>query len=242
MPHRIMTLGKVRMNTAISVFLLSAAIAVPSAAVAETRYVTDVGHYVVRESADPGSPVVGTLASGEAVEVLSGDADGKVVHVRLPDGKTGYTQSRFLMDKPAARARVAELEKKLASLSADPKSGAAQLKQLQEERDGLKQALDEAQRNLSGARTELQQLRQASADPVAVGKERDALRTQLATLQKETEQLRGDAQERTSDEERMWFMVGGAVALGGVLLGLILPYLRLRQRRGSWWSSDISIP
>lgn len=212
------------------------------AASADTRYITDISRFTIRAEKDAGSPAVTSLSSGQTVEVVSTDAASGLAEVRLPDGRSGYIQTRFLMEKPAARDRVTELEKKLASLTADPKSGAGQLKNLQEERDGLKQALEEARRNLSGARTELDQLRQSSADPVAVARERDALRAQLAVLQKDTDQLKRDTQQRSSDEERKWFMYGGLVALGGVVLGLILPYLRLRQRRGSWWSSDISIP
>lgn len=231
------------MKIIVPVVLVLVTVHFPAAAIADTRYITDISRFNVRAGEEAGSSTIASLASGQAVEVISSDAASGLAQVRLPDGKTGYIQTRFLMDKPAARERIAELEKKLASLTADPKSGAGQLKSLQEERDVLKQTIEEAHKNLAAAKTELEHLRQASADPVAVAKERDALRTQLAALQKESEQLKRESQQLTSTEERKWFMVGGAVALGGVLLGLILPYLRLRQRRGSWWSSgDISIP
>jgi SH3 domain protein len=222
--------------------VLLAVLSFPAASAADTRYITDISRFTVRAAQESNSAAVASLASGQAVELLSSDAASGLAQVRLPDGKTGYIQTRFLIDKPAARERVAELEKKLAELTADPKSGAGLLKRVQEERDGLKHALEEAQRNLSNATTALDHLRQASADPVAVAKERDALRVQAASLQKETEQLKRETQQMSSDENRKWFMIGGAVAIGGVLLGLILPYLRLRQRRGSWWAGDISMP
>lgn len=225
-----------------AVLLAVALFPAAAAAAAETRYITDISRFTVRADKDSGSAAIASLSSGQAVEVVSTDTAAGVAQVQLPDGKTGYIQTRFLMDKPAARERVAELEKKYASLIADPKSGASQLKGLQDEREGLKRTLEEAQKSLATAKTEVEQLRQASADPVAVAKERDSLRTQLATIQKESEQLKRDKEQRTSDEERKWFMIGGAVAIAGVLLGLLLPYLRLHRRRGNWWSGDISIP
>jgi SH3 domain protein len=44
--------------------------------------------------------------------------------------------------------------------------------------------------------------------------------------------LRAEVSEIKRNTQRDWFLIGAGVLFGGILLGLILPRLKLRRRSG----------
>ncbi|XOV81029.1 MAG: TIGR04211 family SH3 domain-containing protein [Aestuariibacter sp.] len=60
------------------------------------------------------------------------------------------------------------------------------------------------------------------------------LRRQLNDLQVENTQINAKLQENDNAEFMDWFMKGGGVALGGVLLGLIISAVFKRRKRDQW--------
>jgi len=56
----------------------------------------------------------------------------------------------------------------------------------------------------------------------------------VADLARQVEELKARNAEIVNDQGQRWFLIGGGVAFGGLLLGLILPHLRFRRQRSSW--------
>jgi len=90
------------------------ALALCTAASAETAYVTDSLRLGIHEAADTSDQPFVNLVSGTPVEVL--ERNGNYARVRLDDGREGWARATFLVPTKPAAARIGELEAKVAEL------------------------------------------------------------------------------------------------------------------------------
>ena len=201
---------------------------------ADTRYVTDQLEATIRTGESVTHRITKMLPSGTAVEVLSTNPKTGYSRVRMPDGKDGYILTRHLMEEAPPRERVIELEAKLKELQQAPDQLTAKLVALQDEYTGLERAHAKLESTKRELEAELIAVKRAAADPLAIAEERNALRKQVADLARQVEELKAKNAEIANDQGQRWFLIGGGVAVGGLLLGLILPHLRLRRQRSSW--------
>ena len=218
------------------------ALASAPAASAATRYVTDDFKITMRSGKSTSHKVVKTLSSGTPVEVLSEDEDAGYTEIRTADGTVGFVLSRFLMNTPSARDRLAEAEAQLRQLQQEPDKLTSQLVALQEEYSALKSTHEEVSQVKQQLEQELAQIRNTAANAVALAEDRDRLRGKVNELTQQLEDLRLRELQLQNHSDKKWFMTGAGVIFVGILLGLILPRLRVRRRRDSWGSGSISIP
>ena len=179
-----------------------------------TRWVSDELSTYVRSGPTDGYRIVGTLTSGQRVEVVR--TQGDYSQVRAESGDTVWIPTRDLQSQPGPRERLPALDKQVAELSAQLKtiddSWKTRVQGMQETLDARKKLIDE----LQAARSSLdEQLTAAHSD------------------------LR-DAQAQLGKEQQLVLMrymaYGGVIAGSGVLLGLILPGLfRLKRKRNDQW-------
>jgi len=214
--------------------LLTALLATAGLAQAETRYVTDQLEATLRTGESLTHRIIRMVESGTALEVLGTNAKSGYSRVRTEDGREGFILTRQLMDEAPPRERVIQLEAKLKELQQAPDQLSAKLAALQDEYSTLERnhaKLESVKRDLEA---ELIAVKRAAADPLAIAEERNALRKQVVDLTRQVEELKAQNAEASNDQAQRWFMIGGGVAFGGLLLGLILPHLRLRRQRSSW--------
>lgn len=188
-----------------------------SAAQAETRYIVDQAKLPMRTGKSTAHAIVRMVPSGMAVEVLQQSSDG-YSYIRAGD-KEGWILSRYLMKEPAARSRLLKAEKELSKLQ----SLKQQKQELERERDELKKE----NRKLS---SDLKRIRETAANAVAVAEENQALKRQVEETELELESLRQETRDIRSGAQQRWFMLGGGAILLGILLGLILPRLKVRRK------------
>ncbi|APU31215.1 peptide-binding protein [Ectopseudomonas alcaliphila JAB1] len=183
-------------------------------AASNQRWVSDSLNTYVRSGPTDGYRIVGTLVSGEKVELLR--TQGDYSQVRSASGSTVWIPSRDLQSVPGQTERLPQLEQKVADLSAELKgiddAWKARVQGMQETLDTRKNLIDELQ--------------------VARG----ALDAELTTTRS---QLR-DAQAQLGEEQQQVLMrymaYGGSIAGAGLLLGLILPtMLRVKRKRNDQW-------
>jgi SH3 domain protein len=183
-------------------------------AAGNARWVSDSLTTYVRSGPTDGYRIVGTLSSGQKVELLS--TQGDYSQVRGENGNSVWIPSRDLQEVPGQAERLPQLEQKVAELSAELEgingTWKARVQGMQETLDSRKKLVDE----LQAARTALDsELSQARAE----------LRDVQAQLGEENQQV------------LMRYMVyGGSIAGAGLLAGLILPtMLRVRRKRNDQW-------
>jgi SH3 domain protein len=216
--------------------LLVAALLLAAAAHGETRYVTDQYDFNLRSGESTRYKILRTLPSGTPLEVLAVNDSTGYARVRTEDGITGYMLLRYLQQEPGAREQLTAMRERLAELQQAPDKLAASLSALQTEHEALTQThaalVDEKQRLAQ----ELAEVRHASANVMRIDQERRQLQDQVSNLVMQVDALEQRNLELTNRSKQDWFLIGAGVAGAGILVGLILPNLRLRRRRSTWGS------
>lgn len=177
------------------------------------RWVSDSLTTYVRSGPTDDHRIVGTLKSGQKVELLS--ASGKFSQVRGEGGSTVWIPSSDLQEVPGQAERVPQLTQQVADLTEQlagiDNTWKTRVQGMQETLDARKKLVDELE-----ARTK-------------------TLNDQLADSQAE---LRA-TQARLGDENKqvmMRYMVyGGSIAGAGLLVGLILPALTKGRKKNDGW-------
>jgi SH3 domain protein len=203
---------------------------------AETRYVTDQYDFNLRSGESTRYKILRTLPSGTPLEVLGVNTDSGYAKVRTSDGLTGYMLVRYLQEEPGARGQLEAMQQRLTELQQTPDKLAARLGELQREHEALKQknaALISEKEQVERA---LAEIRHASANVMRINQERKQLQDQVATLVMQVDGLEQRNLELTNRDKQDWFLIGAGVVVAGVLIGLILPNLRLKRRRSTWGS------
>lgn len=178
-----------------------------------TRWVSDSLNTYVRSGPTDGYRIVGTLTSGQKVELIS--TQGDYSQVRSESGSNVWIPSKELQDVPGQAERLPQLEQQVAELSEELKtideSWQLRVQGMQETLDSRKALIDE------------------------LDARRIALEAELTEVQSE---LR-TTQARLGDENKqvlMQYMVyGGSIAGAGLLVGLILPMLTRGRKRNDRW-------
>lgn len=198
----------------------------------QTRYVTDNLRIQVRTGQGNDYRILRSIESGTRLDVLQEPGETHT-QVRLPDGTSGWVLSRYLVDEPIARDRLARAEKELARLSAENAELKSEKNSLSGEKATLEAQLGQQEQQRERAQQELAKLADLAARPREVEAKNAVLRTRIAKLESEASRLHEQNQNLKTGSDRTWFLAGAGVLFVGLLLGLVAPRLRWR-RRSSW--------
>ena len=186
---------------------------------AETRYIVDQAKFPMRSGDSTSHKIVRMLPSGTAVELLEQSRDG-YSQIRTASGKEGWILSRYLMKTPAARDRLEQFEKELSQLDALKKKKLS----AEAQRDRLKAENGKLER-------ELALLRKTAAEATEMIAANRSLKADAEEAKRALQVFREETDDLTNSAHQRWFMLGGGAILIGVLLGLLLPYVRLRKKK-----------
>ncbi len=206
----------------------------PSAVFAEERWVTDQFEVMMRSGKSTQQSIVRQLKSGTKVEVLETDQEAGYTRVRVGSGTEGWVLSRYLQNRPTARIQVPELEARLRSAEEQKKKLREETAALQRERNQLQRQLDDLQSDNTSTQKQLERITRLSADTVAVDEQNRQLKQRLIDSERQIDELTVENRQLSSRANREWFLIGGAVLMAGLLLGLILP--RISWKKKSSWS------
>lgn len=219
------------MKLLLSALLLSLSIAVP--AMAETLYVSDQLEIPMRSGISNQHRIVRMLPSGTPVTVLETDSTAGYTQVQTPSGVEGWVLSRYLMKIPAARDRLTAAEKKLADLELENRERAAKLAEAGTTKESLLGEVEQLNKENSKLTQELAEIRRTASNALALDSENKQLKNKLLELEREQQNLAQENDSLRDRSDRDWFMVGAGVVILGIILGLILPRIRLKKR-SSW--------
>ena len=179
-----------------------------------TRWVSDSLSTYVRSGPTDGYRIVGTLTSGEKVELLR--SQGDYSQVRSDNGDTVWIPSRDLQETPGQAERLPQLEQQVADLSAElegiNETWKTRVQGMQETLDARKALIDESQT----ARAQLD--------------------SELSKTRAEVRELEAQLGAENQEVLMRYMVYGGGIAGAGLLVGLILPtMLRVRRKRNDQW-------
>ena len=213
----------------LAVFVITASLPV----LAKTSYVSDELTVPMRSGATNGHRIMKFLKSGTALNVL--DTSGEYTKVETL-GKTGWVLTDQIMDIPSGRDRLAAAKKKFANADKVITDLENEIKELKAEIRKLKKekgSLENERTNLSNS---LDDLKITAANPLALSKKNKQLKKDLDKAEANVAMLDKDNQALRSNVAQEWFMIGGAVSIGSLILGLIITRINWRRKRDSWGS------
>lgn len=195
------------------------------------RYVTDEAEIPLRAGQSTEYKILRVLPSGTAVEVLEETKDG-YSRVKTPQGTKGWILTRYLMSTPSARDRLAEVQQRYQQLQSNKIKLEQQLAGLGVDSNELERRNRELEAKLTTLTQELETLRGAAARPMDVSRENTMLREQLEKERQSIQRLQNENTLLRAQTRRNWFLTGAGVTLGSLFLGLIIPRIPWRRRRG----------
>lgn len=199
------------------------------------KYVSDDLTIPMRTGTTTNHKILKFLNSGTAVEIKEVTDDGQHAWVMVADdnNKVGWVETRLLMDEPSAREQLASLDKKHASRL-------EQNKELRKEIDGLKKTNKDLETELNQVTAELNQtsqtlanLRESAARPIEIAELNQKLEEEIETQKKENEKLIEENAFLSDQNVKEWFLIGGGVSIGSLILGLLITRISWKKRE-SW--------
>ncbi|MDT8407411.1 MAG: TIGR04211 family SH3 domain-containing protein [Methylococcales bacterium] len=201
---------------------------------AKTVYVTDNLKLTLRTQQDNRSKILKMLPSGTALTLLEELTSG-YSRVRTETGVEGYFLTRYLIDQLPARKKLDNAQSEIATLKEKNQELKAEISNLRgedsEQYITTTKTLQEERDRLS---LELAQIKHTAEHALEIQQQRDQFQERLVEAERELEQLRRANMSLKDSARQDWFLYGGLLALGGVLLGIILPKLRVGRRQRDW--------
>src|SRR6185503_19189192 len=213
--------------------LLFLALGIAAQAEAETRYVTDRAQVELRRGPSTEYRILRYLEAGDRVEVLEQNEQG-FSRVKVGDQDTeGWVPTASLVAEPIARERLVVAERSLASARERVTTLESQNQTLTRDLMTARTELEQARTNHGAVSRELADLRTAAANVVEIRDDNTSLHERLGQRDREVDQLTADNARLSARNNQNWFVVGAAVLLAGIVIGLVAPMLR-RKRRSDW--------
>ena len=204
-------------------------------ALAESRYVSDTLEITMRSGKGTSFGITRMLRSGTKLEVLDEDKKTGYTKVRTKSGKEGWVLSRFLMKSPAARDRLANAEDTLAELELENRKLETDLASLKDEKAKLSKNLGNLDSESRKVNQELAEIKRTASSALAIDSENKELKSRVVSLERQLQTMQQENEGLKDRTARDWFMVGAAVVLLGIIVGLIIP--RIRWRKKSSWDT-----
>jgi SH3 domain protein len=203
-------------------------------AAGQTRYVSDRTLIELRRGPGTEYLILRTLGAGEEVQVLEQNEEAGYSRVRVVDqGTEGWMLTRYLTAEPIARERLGAAERDLATARERVAALEAQVDELEAELTATRGDLEQTRSSHGAVSQELADIRTAAANVVEIRDQNTRLRQQLIDRERQVEELTADNARLAGRNDQNWFIVGAAVLLGGIVIGLVAPSLR-RKRRSDW--------
>lgn len=200
-----------------------------SVSYAKTQYVTDVLYITLRAGPADTFKVIKALKTGTKLNVLDEKEGYSFVHTM--SGDEGWASSKYLVDEPVAVLKLGKLQVTMDELIKDynelKKSNAVYRKKIKE--------LEKDRKRLTSNGTKLEKenvkMKALSANPMAISKQNAELKAANEASESQIAQLEEENSTYKGNTRRDWFLVGGGVLVFGVILGLVLPSIRLRRNK-----------
>ncbi len=197
-------------------------------------YITDTFKVTMRSGESSTHRILRMLNSGDQVDLLSTDSESGYSKIRTASGLEGYVLSRQLMNQPSARNQLKTLQQRVHELESAPAELSGKLARLQQQHDSLQQEHKALQQTKNQLNQELQSIQRTASNAIRISNERNDLRKQVADLTRNVADLRQQNRDLSNESNRDWFLIGAAVVIAGILIGLLLPHLRFQRRRNNW--------
>lgn len=192
------------------------------------KYVSDQLEITFRSGPGTSYAIRRMIKSGTALEVLEDDGKG-YARARLDDGTTGWVLTRFLVNEPVAREKLAEIERRMEDIRQKSTLVEEKLAGLTE----LEANLARTKLENEALNTELERLNAVASSSERVTQENNELKNELERSRAEQQTLIEENERLSDASNQNWFLIGAGVIILGMLIGLTIPNIRWKKKRSS---------
>lgn len=194
---------------------------------AETVYVSDELTTALRSGGTSSHRIIKFLPSGTRLTVIEADEDAAFTKVSTKEGKEGWVEAKHLMNNRSARDQLPGLQTKTKELRGI-------VKELKEKKFLLEQKINKIEADNLALTGRIKELRAVAADPIATADKNRRLTNQLEKADAKNLKLTEDNDRLSNMDIKLWFIIGGGVALLSVILGLVIPSFNWGRKKDSW--------
>ncbi len=210
-------------------------IVLPSTSFAESMYIDDTLLVPLRSGEGLQFRIVHKgVKSGTKVEILNHSAESGYSHVRTPEGIEGYLPTRYLIKDEIAKDKLIKVTAQLNKAQNTVAELQEKLGQLQEAYDSLTSDHEKLSSHSQSTGAELEKIKAISSNALSLDQRNRELRETNQQLRNEVELLTTDNQRLKDKSETSFMMIGAGLVLLGVLLALIIPWLKPSKKSESW--------
>lgn len=174
------------------------------------------------------------IKSGTRVELIGHNPDSGYSHIKTPEGVSGYLPTRYLVKNEIARDRLVKVSALLEKSQTKTTQLQTELKELQQKFNQLSTSHDQLTRQSESTSSELKKVKDISSNALTLDQRNRELRKTNQELKNEVELLTTDNQRLKDKSETSFMMIGAALVLLGVILALIVPWLKPTKKNESW--------
>ena len=148
---------------------------------------------------------------------------------RLGSGTEGWVLTRYLRRSPTAKLRLPELEQKLQESEAERARLTNELNELKNAVARWSARWASCSPPIRRSQQQLDRITRLSSSTIEVDQQNTQLKQRLAEAEQQIESLEVENRQLASRANREWFLIGGAVLVAGLLLGIDSPAHQLAQ-------------
>jgi SH3 domain protein len=223
------TLSSKMMDTPLKALLILALLGtvLSSPSYGESLYVIDSLTITVRRGPSTEHKVIGTLKTGEQVDLkeLSGDW----ALVRHSGDQEGWVVARFLSEEPPSFLLVQKLQ-------TEKKTNAELIDTLKKKNRALKRENETLSAQLSTITTKFDELKQGAQGYLSLKEEHESAREKIQALISSNEKLILENKVLKDVTKIKWFLIGAGVMSGGWLIGFIMGRSKRKKKSGLTFS------
>lgn len=180
----------------------------------EARWVSDSLSTYVRSGPTDSYRIVGTVDAGQRVTLL--ESQGDYSRIRTESGDTVWIPSDDLQAQESVQEKVPDMQARVQTLT----------QRLEGIDDEWNQRVADMKSSLQSSQSRVNELQTTNDD----------LNAQLTQAQSKMREYQARLDTEREDLLMRYFVYGGSVAGGGLILGLLVPHLpRRRKKRDRWF-------
>ena len=199
----------------------------------QPRYVSDQFYVPLREAPCSRCKIVHRgLKSGTKLMLIQLQEGWALT--KTDNGTEGWVEEQFLSDTPIARIQLIKDQKALKTLKTRNDKLEQIMRELRQQSNALRGELDSTSGNNDNLAVELANIKEISADAIALNTQNQQLVKKNLLLQGETDVLKANVDDMKKDRSNQSFLYGGITAFLGAILVALIPKLRGRKRFSEW--------
>jgi SH3 domain protein len=203
-------------------------------AAVEKRYVSDQLRLQLRSGPGNEFRIIKTLSSGAHLIYIEETENKNHTKVKTDKGIEGWVLSQFLVKSPVAKEKLILTERKLNKVQAELDTLKQQTDALTQEKTTLSGDRSSLSREKKSLEKELKRITDISANALQLDSKNTKLTKRNQELEIQLETLTVDNTRLNDNKERTFMIIGGALIILGIILGLAIPAMRGGRKGGGW--------